>query len=253
MLNINDISLPTLTILFFVIFISSTVQSTTSFGFNLIATPIFLIFFDPEQVIPILMPLTASVNIGIILLNSQIPEFKKSSILIFGGLIGIPIGIIILSKSHPDYLKISTGLIILTFAILTTTIPEKLNFKRNSIQDFIIGLGSGIFATSTSLSGPLIVLYLTNTNTPKAEFRRIISCFLLFIQIFSIITLIFAGYINLETLTLGVKLLPAIILPFFIAIKILKSINENLFKSIVLGIVIFSSISAIMSSLIPLI
>ncbi|MCH2305762.1 MAG: sulfite exporter TauE/SafE family protein [SAR202 cluster bacterium] len=252
-MNINDISLPILVVLFFVIFVSSTVQGTTSFGFNLVATPIFLIFLDPKLVIPILMPLTAAVNLGVILWNYQLPEFKKSSILILGGLIGLPIGILILSKSNPDYLKISTAIIILSFAILTITIPEKLNLKRSIFQDFFIGLGSGIFATSTSLSGPLIVLYLTNTNTSKSEFRKIISCFLLFIQICSIIMLALSGYINYDTLVLDVKLLPAIIIPFFIAIKIIKSINEKLFKSIVLGIVIFSSISAIISSLIPLI
>ena len=252
-MNINDISLPILVFLFFIIFVSSTVQGTTSFGFNLVATPIFLIFLDPKQVIPILMPLTATVNIGIIFWNSQIPEFKKSSILILGGLIGIPIGLLILSKSNPDYLKISTAIIILTFAILTITISEKLNFKRNIFQDFFVGLGSGIFATSTSLSGPLIVLYLTNTNIPKSEFRKIISCFLLFIQIFSIIMLALSGYINYDTIVLNIKLLPAIIIPFFISVKIIESINEKLFKLIVLTIVILTSISAIISSLIPLI
>ena len=66
-MNINDISLPILVVLFFVIFVSSTVQGTTSFGFNLVATPIFLIFLDPKLVIPILMPLTAAVNLGVIL------------------------------------------------------------------------------------------------------------------------------------------------------------------------------------------
>ena len=130
-MNINDISLPILVVLFFVIFVSSTVQGTTSFGFNLVATPIFLIFLDPKLVIPILMPLTAAVNLGVILWNYQLPEFKKSSILILGGLIGLPIGILILSKSNPDYLKISTAIIILSFAILTITIPEKLNLKRS--------------------------------------------------------------------------------------------------------------------------
>ena len=104
-MNINDISLPILVVLFFVIFVSSTVQGTTSFGFNLVATPIFLIFLDPKLVIPILMPLTAAVNLGVILWNYQLPEFKKSSILILGGLIGLPIGILILSKSNPDYLN----------------------------------------------------------------------------------------------------------------------------------------------------
>ena len=249
-MNINDLPLSVLIFFLSVVFISSIIKGTTAFGFNLIATPLMLLFFEPQQAVVILLPLTTIVNIGVIFWNRERPVFNKVLILGLSGLVGIPVGIFVLLHSDPDILKILIGIIILFFASIIVLLPKNIKIKRGIFKDVIVGFASGVLVTSTSLSGPLIILYLTAMKIPKVEFRRIVACFLLILHIFGLIALLSAGTVTQNTMILDLKLLPALIAGFLISMKLVNFINENFFRLLALGIVILAAISAIVPSVI---
>ena len=90
--------------------------------------------------------------------------------------------------------------------------PKNIKIKRGIFKDVIVGFASGVLVTSTSLSGPLIILYLTAMKIPKVEFRRIVACFLLILHIFGLIALLSAGTVTQNTMILDLKLLLLILI-----------------------------------------
>ena len=249
-MNINDLPLSVLIFFLSVVFISSIIKGTTAFGFNLIAAPLTLLFFEPQQTVAILLPLTTTVNIGVIFWNRERPVFDKVLILCLGGLAGVPVGIFVLLESDPGILKIFIGGIILFFASIIVFLPKNIKIKRGIFKDIIVGFVSGVLVTSTSLSGPFLILYLTAMRIPKLEFRRLVACFLLFLHICGIIALLSSGTVTQNTIMLDLKLLPAMIIGFLISIKLINIINEKYFRLLALGLVICAAVSVIVPSVI---
>jgi uncharacterized membrane protein YfcA len=145
-------------------------------------------------------------------------------------------------------LKIVVGLII-TITALAMLRNYKIKIKNQNISYGVVGLLSGLLNGSTGLSGPPVVLFLTNQNTDKDVFRANLTFYGIATNIFAIILFISEGIVNTSVLNFTAIYLPALILGVFGGIKISSKINEALFKNLTIYLILFLGLYTVISTI----
>ncbi|OIU71836.1 sulfite exporter TauE/SafE family protein [Rossellomorea aquimaris] len=175
-----------------IIFIASTLQTSTGFGFSIMATPFLLLLFQPAEAIQINLILSLLISIALIWKIRESINYELMRKLIAGSLAGVPAGLLIF-KSIDD---LTTFNIVVSIILLVLTLLLILRFRinRTPLRDYLIGGISGILTTSIGMPGPPLLLYFTGTDTKKEVLRSTTLAFYLFIYLISLITqLIFTG------------------------------------------------------------
>jgi uncharacterized membrane protein YfcA len=233
---------------FISVLLASLIQGVTGFGFALIAVPLLSLFIpEIRNITPIIVIYSFLTNIIIVYKSRHYIDFKKIMPLIIFGIIATPIGTYVLLYVKVNTLKIIIGSIITitAFAMLKNF---KIKIKNQGISYGIVGLLSGLLNGSTGLSGPPVVLFLTNQNTDKDVFRANLTFYGIATNIFAIIVFIVEGIINTSVLNFTIIYLPALILGVFVGIKISTKINENLFRNLTIYLITFLGLYTVIST-----
>lgn len=237
---------------FISIFLASLIQGITGFGFALIAVPLLSLFIpEIRSITPIVVIYSFLTNIVIMYKSRHYIDIKKIIPLIIFGIIATPIGTYILLYVNVNILKIIIGLIttITAFAMFKNF---KITIKNESISYGIVGILSGLLNGSTGLSGPPVVLFLTNQNTDKNAFRANLAFYGIATNIFAIILFVVEGIVNTSILHFTILYLPALIIGVFAGIKISTKINEIIFRNLTIGLISFLGLYTFISTILKL-
>lgn len=230
------------------IFLSATIQGMTGFGFALISVPVMSIFFPITTVIPIIVFYSLISNFTVIFKTLKFTDFKKISPMIITGIAGIPMGASILKTFNPADLKIAVGFIIL-FTSFVMLGGFKVRFKKEKVSYVVTGFVSGILNGSLSMSGPPIVLFLSNEGYDKNEFRANLALYSIVTNILTIFTFVITGIISKPIVKTGLIGVIPLIFGSYFGIFIAEKIDNNHFKKLILilliimgGVTVFRSL-----------
>jgi hypothetical protein len=183
-----------------------------------------------KLVVPLLVIFSLFMN-SIILYNLRAHvDLKRILILIGSSIIATPIGAYLLISIDENFLKLIVGIIVVLSAIIFK-LGFNIQVKNEKLAFIPVGIISGLLNGSVSLSGPPIILFLTNQKTEKQVFRATLTSFFWILNIATIFVFFFNGLINLEVLELSVKLLPALIIGLFFGIKLGDRIQQKTFQN----------------------
>ncbi|OOM79635.1 sulfite exporter TauE/SafE [Clostridium puniceum] len=234
---------------FISILLAAFTQGITGFGFALIAVPLLSLFIpEIRNITPIIVIYSLLTNIIIGYKSRSFIDLKRIIPLIIFGIIATPIGTYLLLMFKVSTLKIIIGLVT-SITALSMFKNFKINIKNQNIYYGIVGLLSGLLNGSTGLSGPPVVLFLTNQNTDKDVFRANLSFYGIATNIFAIIIFIVEGIINTSILNFTALYLPALMLGVFTGIKTSTKINESIFRKITIGLIALLGFYTFMSTI----
>ncbi|MGP4039140.1 sulfite exporter TauE/SafE family protein [Gracilibacillus sp. D59] len=234
------------TILFFlIIIVASILQTSTGFGFSILATPFLLLVFEPREAIQINLLLSLVISGALITKILKDIDFKILRRLLLGSVIGLPVGIFTFLLIDIIKLKLGISIIIL---ILTIMLILRFRIKQNKRRDLIVGGLSGSLTTSIGMPGPPLLLYFSGTDTQKEKLRGTTLSFYLFIYLVSlIIQVIFAGTSKTVWLSSGIAL-PLVLIGLYLGQILFKWINQNVFRIFTYIILLFTGIYLLMES-----
>ncbi len=231
------------------ILLASLVQGITGFGFALIAVPLLSLFIpELRNITPIIVIYSFLTNIIIFYKTKQYIDFKKILPLIIFGIIATPLGTYILLYINVNTLKVIVGTIIVITALAMLK-NYKIKINKQNISYGVVGLLSGFLNGSTGLSGPPVVLFLTNQNTDKDVFRANLTLYGIATNVFAIILFISEGIINTSVLNFTALYLPALIIGTFLGINASSKINEALFKTLTIYLISFLGLYTVISTI----
>lgn len=233
---------------FIIIFFAAMIQGVTSFGFSLIAVPLLALLMPLDIIVPMLVLFSLILNI---LVYSKIDGHinkKQIAILIFCGLISIPIGIYGLSVVDDKIIKLVVGLIIVVSA-LAMQFGFKVTFKRQNIAYGLTGFLSGILNGASSLSGPPVILLLSNEGADKNNFRKTLATYFMTLNLFSIPMFLLSGFLTGEVMLDSIKLFPALLVGTLLGIKLGDKIPDGIFRKITLVLIFVMGVLTLISGI----
>jgi uncharacterized protein len=228
-----------------IILIASVLQTSTGFGFSILATPFLLILFEPTEAIQINLILSFFISSALIMKIRHDIDYVTLKRFMAGSAVGLPVGIVIFLLIDIDYLK--TGISILIIA-LTIMLILKFRIQQNKKRDLLVGGLSGSFTTSIGMPGPPLLLYFSGTDTQKETLRSTTLAFYLFIYLISlIIQVTFAGT-NKTIWTSSLWALPVVFLGLYLGQILFNYINQKIFRLFTYIILLFTGIYLLMDS-----
>lgn len=230
---------------FCIILVASVLQTSTGFGFSIMATPFLLMLFLPQEAIQINIILSLIISISLIWKIRKDIDFSIMKRFIIGSIVGVPFGIIIFISMNITAFKIGVSIMLL---VLTLLLVLNFRVKPTRIRDFIVGGLSGLLTTSIGMPGPPLLLYFTGTDTEKGKLRATTLAFYLFIYFISLITqIIFAGT-NKLIWESSLYAIPIVFVGLIIGQIIFKWLNQQIFKIFTYVLLSFTGIYLLIES-----
>src|ERR1700720_4723323 len=189
------------------------VAGLAGFGTALMALGIWLYVLPPSLAVPLV--LISSVVAQTATLPSMWRSFDFTLIwpFIIGGLVGVPVGTLLVAHADPQMFKLAFGVLLLVF-------PAVLYFQRAPMAfgfggkpaDTAIGFAGGILGGFAGLSGPIPILWASVRGWNKDERRGIFQVFNWTILLAALCLQIGTGLIKPDVIGLAPVSLPGTLL-----------------------------------------
>ena len=225
--------------LFFIaslIFIGSSVQGVLGFGFAVIASPI-VVQVEPLLVPQLLSLLGLPLAIRIFIREKSKVDFVSVKPLIWGRLLGGPLGLYLLFLLSEKYLSISVGGIVF-FAGIASYFGWTVN--KTSINSLIAGTLSGVFGMIAAIGGPPVALLYRNSE--PEEFRPSLNSVFTIGIVITLTLLAFTGRIYLDHIYMFLINIPFVFLGIRLSSVLFSKISQ---KAIATSVTYFSIASGL--------
>jgi uncharacterized membrane protein YfcA len=226
------------------------VSGLAGFGTALMALGIWLYALPPAVAVPLVL------ISSIVAQTSTMPsiwrtiDFRLVWPFLVGGLLGVPLGTLMIAHADPRVFKVSIGVLLLVF-------PVALYFNRTPLvprfggraADGMVGFAGGILGGLAGLSGPLPILWANLRGWGKEERRGLFQTFNWTILTASLSLQAGTGFIGIEVLWLAVLAFPATLFGAWIGARTYHALSDRNFSDVVLGLLVLSGVGLLWSSL----
>ena len=233
-------------IFLFIVLIASILQTSTGFGFSILATPFLLLLFAPFEAIQINLFLSLCISLALIVKIRKDVDYDILKRLVIGSVFGLPVGIMIFLYLNLNHLKLGVGVMIL---LLTVLLILQMRIKQNQRKDLVVGGLSGMFTTSIGMPGPPLLLYFSGTDTKKEQLRATTLAFYLWIYLVSFIMQLSIVGTSKTVWTSILWGLPLVCIGLYLGQRLFYKMNQAVFQIIVYIILLFTGIYTLVESL----
>lgn len=224
---IGGITLENFYVYIFIILVASILQTSTGFGFSILATPFLLMIFNPHEAIQINIILSLIISCALIMKIKKDIDKHLLKKLVLGSIIGIPFGGLIYISIDISTFKIVISIILL---ILTLLLILNISFKSTTVRDYIIGGLSGLLTISIGMPGPPLLIYFAGTKSVKERTRATTLAFYLFIYFISLISQIFLTGTDMIIWRSSLYAIPVVFIGLIIGQVLFKHLNQKAFR-----------------------
>lgn len=226
------------------------VSGLAGFGTALMALGIWLYVLPPSLAVPLVL------ICSVIAQTSTLPSMWKSFDLslvwpfLIGGLIGVPLGTMLIASADPKVFKLSVGVLILIFstALYLNKTPLAIKFGGR-IADGAIGFAGGILGGLAGLSGPLPILWANIRGWNKHERRGIFQLFNFTVLAAALVLQTASGLVELKVLWLALVAFPGTLLGAWAGARVYHALNDKHFGDVVLGLLFLSGLTLVWNSI----
>ncbi len=219
------------------------INGLAGFGTALFALGFWLQILEPGQAVP--MVLVSAIVPGLqgawIVRKEILNQPKRLMRFLLPGLVGVPLGVSLLSMVDPQQLKLGIGVIMVLYGgyfSFRNTLP-KLE-KSMPHVDAIIGLIGGVLGGLASLSGALPVMWCSLQAWSKSDTRAVLQTFNLAILATAAVAFMIKGMYTLEVLKLIAVTLPVSMLSAQIGLACFKRLNTDHFQRLIIFMMFMS-------------
>lgn len=208
-------------------------------GTALFALGFFLVALDPVAAVAVvsLMSVTTGLQGLWVVREALGRNVARLMRFIIPGLLGVPVGVSLLSFIQADTLKLVIAVLLIVYGGFFSFRANLPKFERRTpLLDSGIGLAGGILGGMASLSGALPVIWCSMRPWPKAETRAVLQPFNVSILLTTTIMLWWRGAYTTSTITAYLIALPASLLAAQVGIAVFRRISDTLFRRLLIGL-----------------
>lgn len=191
------------------VFAASVLRGFTGFGFGLAAVPLLSLVLPPAQVVPFVVVLQVVVGTGGLRGAWKQCDWRAVEGLAPGVLLGIPLGLAVLTAFPPNTVRLSIGLVIAASVVLLWR-GAHLPPRPSRLLTMGVGLLSGAVSGLASMGGPPVVVYLLALGHGAAVVRASSIIYFMLSGLASMAAMTIRGLIDREILLWSVAAVPAL-------------------------------------------
>lgn len=201
--------IPTLITAVLGILAASILRGFTGFGFGLAAVPLLSLALPPAQVVPLVVVLQAIVGLAGLRSAWSLCDWPAVGRLTPGLLIGIPIGLAVLTEFAPNQVRLVIGMLIAASVIV---LWRGVKLPPNPSRGVTLGVGmlSGVMSGLSSMGGPPVVVYLLALAHSAARVRATSIVYFMLSALVSLGPMTWRGLIGRDVLVWAAACVPVL-------------------------------------------
>ena len=230
-----------------IIFLASAVFATFGFGDALLAMPFLTILLGVQKAAPLLALCGFTLAISLIGTSYKHIDWREALKLIFGSMLGVPIGVYILKHGDDRIIRIAVGIVIVSIALYNLFRPQlkPLNSQWPApFAGFAGGLLGGLFHTSA----PPVVIYGAMRQWSPVMFVGMMQAYFIPTDVFVIVGHLKTGLLNREVLHLFAWCFPFLIGAVALGNQIKGRLSVARFQKGVFVIILISGLMLVIRS-----
>ena len=163
-----------------VVFVATLIRSTFGFGEALIAVPLLALILPIGVAAPVAVLLSITIAAVVVVQDWRKIHVRSTGWLLAPTLVGIPLGIALLTSSHQRLVKAVLAMVIVGFSgyfLIGKRLPE---LKRDS-RPWLLGCGffAGVLGGAYGMNGPPLVIYGAMRRWSPQHFRATLQGYFL--------------------------------------------------------------------------
>ncbi len=213
-------------------FFSTFVQGFTSFGFSLVAIPLLSLFLDAKLII--IITVTYSLVINTMVFRKYYRDARLTRILplLISAILFTFVGVSYLNTIDDYLLRLIIGILLVVVGIINN-LGARFNLKKPEKYYLPVGAVSGVLNGIGGISGPPVLVFLSNIDLSRSQFKATLSSYFLTLNVVAILTYIYKGFYTPENLRIIWTYLPHVVIGTGIGLYASTKIEEKLFKRII--------------------
>lgn len=219
--------------------VAALIQALSGFGFSLFIVPILAILIGPQDTVLLANLLSTFSNAMQARHLRQSAERRTAVVLMAASSAGMPVGLAVLLLVEARTLQVAIAVMVI---ISTLVLMRGVALHAaGTLGDIIAGFTSGVLNTSTSMSGPPVVLYLQGKGLTPLQFRATISTFFLVTSAIAVCLMIAAGAFRPYILAAWAVSVPAVFAGQRLGNVLFERVDVLLFRRMVFAILFLSA------------
>lgn len=229
-----------------IVLVAAAVSGLAGFGFSIISVTPLLLLYEPGTVLAINKILTLGTTWIILIGIWKAISWARLARLVPFALVGLFVGVWILKRMEANTIRLVVAVVVMAFALLLLSGVVRLIPERGWMAP-LTGITSGIFSTSTGMSGPPVVLYFTVIGLSVETFRATSVMYFILLDIVGLPTLIGQGLISRDDVVLALWMAPVALLGRWIGSWLVPYVTPTSFRRLVLALMLFTGVVAIVN------
>lgn len=163
-----------------VVFVATLIRSAFGFGEALFAVPLLALFIPLKIAAPLAVLVSITIAAVVVAQDWRKIHLRSTGWLVGATLFGIPVGLLLLTSSHQQAVKITLAILILAFAVYSLVGSKPPELKQDS-RVWLLGCGfvSGVFGGAYGMNGPPLVIYGAMRRWSAQHFRATLQGYFL--------------------------------------------------------------------------
>ena len=229
-------------------FAGGLVSGLTGMGTGITALPFWLAAVSPQLAAPLVVFCSLVAQIQTLPAIWHAIDLKRVRPFIIGGLVGVPIGALLLSYVSAAMFKAGVGLVLIIYC--SYMLIGQLSFQLKwggRIADGAIGFGGGLMGGLAGLSGPLPTIWTGLRGWGKDAKRGVLQAYNFSVLVLALIFQSVAGLITLEFGRVFLVALPGTIVGAWLGRRLYNRLNDRRFDNVVLVLLLISGFLLLLS------
>ena len=219
--------------------VAGAVQALTGFGYALLSTPLLSVLINPRDAV-VMSVLYGSVTA--ITMSFQFRETVNRPVMwrmCAGRLVGMPVGVRILSIVSRDALRLG-----IAASVLASTAMLWRGFRLHRsgyVVDVGAGVLSGALTTSVSTGGPPLVLAMQARGMDPDTFRGTMSAVSLYTSAIALALIAYSGRFTHDAVVASVAGIPGLVGGLGMGRLLVPRVDPARFRGVVLGLLVVAA------------
>jgi uncharacterized protein len=230
------------------------VQGLSGFAFGLVAMGVWAWSLDPVLAGPLVV---FGSLIGQLLATGSMWRILspwRALPFVLGGIVGVPLGVLLLRYINPIAFKASVGILLVVWCPLMLFARDLPRVHLGGRwADSGIGWIGGVMSGLGGLSGPAPILWSTLRGWDRHTQRGVFQFFNICMQGLTLAVYIASGTMPRAAWPLFAVMVPAMVIPTIAGFLLYRRVSDLMFRRVVLGLLTASGAILIVTSLMKLI
>lgn len=248
MLNPLPIELVSLIVSAVAVFLAGIIRGYSGFGFAMVAVTSMSLVLPPARVVPAVLILEVLASIRLLPQVRNDIDWYSLRWLLFGSLIGIPLGVYLLATIPPAPMRMSISLMVLMASIL---LMRGFAWKRmpGIILILTTGLACGMLNGAAAIGGPPVILFYLSSPAGVKVSRASIIAYFLGIDTLCLLMAAIQGLTDFKTIFLTAVCLIPLLLGIAVGSRMFIKIDQTSFRRHVLVLLMMLSMAGLFRSI----